>query len=511
MWAFLVARSDEEDGNVKKLLNNFLKEETLKKLITEPKMTWPLPIHTGAYTTLSSKGVIEKSSEGPWYLLIYLIIVIPISVCIVYLAIQDKNSKKKRKIKLKLIENIKNKNKNRKRKNVLALISLAFLIAIFFLASFFIYDIEESAAGNYGYESPFNKMGYYDASMWLVIFTVSGTEKGILPFNPYSEWILLVFNLLLKLGIPGIIGYYFYESLAEYWQDKPWLPKKPLAGHVVFIGWNKIYSPMVKIVVEKEKDFKFVIIAPDSPNLLEESDLPPRNVAVLSGYPQNPEILKKAYIDEAQRIYLVSPEGEDVNYLTSIPVYFETFLKKLSGKETPLLPPIFILDPEGKRKPVFERFVSEKTNILERPNYKRFIQSLFFGSGIYSFLTHWVKFSLQDKEKHANDELALSEIILGGEMPAKENGNPLFEKLRHARDALSFCNAYNDVDEALEQRGSTLVGISINYRKDTENDKIPPRWAYFSAPEVGDGGADKFDIEKAVLYIMNYELGRKIK
>lgn len=506
MRTFLVVRSDEKQENVEAFLDYFSGDKTFRETIAgsermevspgekPAQIKWPIPIHVGAYKTLSRHAVIKDTRRWKtWVLLIvYFSLVFFFIISVIGLAVQKKFPVKKQSGKSTMFK------KRPGRRNFIGSLCLLSLVLICICSFLFINIIEESASRTYGYESPFKNLSIPGVALWLFIFIISGTEQGIFPSTPYSMYILLSLNIILKVVTPTTIGIYVYQWLAELMQRKSGAPKKSSSGHVVFIGWNKNCSSLVNKVVEIDDKFKFVIITPDTTNPLEEPGLPSRNVGLVHGSPLDAETLKEACIDRAQRVYLVSPPEGKENYLTGLPVYFEKFLREKMEK----IPPIFILimDPETRGKPLYKKLESqfEKTRVLERPpEYKKLIRSLFFGSGIYSLLAHWVKSRFQKKKKRVNKELALSEVIIDRETSP-------FAELLKAKDNNEFIESYNNVDGKLEEKGSILVGISLKFKLKSDNKEED--WYYFSAPDKEDKEVYKFEeIEKAILYIMNWE------
>lgn len=550
MRTFLVVRSDEKQENVEAFLDYFSgdgkfletiagSERTRAARVEKPnhQVKWPIPIHVGAYNTLSRHAVIKDTRRWKtWVLLIgYFSLVLIFIILVVILAVQRKIPVKTQLGKSMMLK--KRLGSVSDRRNFFGLLCLVFLLLICACSFLFINIIEESASRTYGYESPFKNMSIPGVALWLFIFIISGTEQGIFPSTPYSMYILLSLNIVLKVVTPATIGIYVYQWLAELMQRKSGAPKKSSSGHVVFIGWNKICGSLVKKVVEIDAKFKFVIITPDNTNPLEEPGLPSRNVGLVQGSPLDAETLKKACIDRAQRVYLVPPHEGKENYLTGLPVYFEKFLEKLlNGKKLEQIPPIFILifDPKTRGKPVYKSLKFKKTTPLERPPaYDKLVRSLFFGSGIYPLFSHWVKSRFQKKKKSADKKLALSEVILDRKKLAsvekkwkidrqkRRKGDSPFAKLMDARNAKEFITAYNQADRTLKKQDSTLVGISLKYQLKQgvkQDNESGSGWVYFSAPvpdedKEKNGGVFKFEeiekIEKAVLYFMNYGGKRK--
>ncbi|UCH92234.1 MAG: hypothetical protein JSV88_18310, partial [Candidatus Aminicenantes bacterium] len=361
MRAFLVVRSDEKEENVEVLLDYFYKDKKFRETIAGAESTdsigriggvpiekpaqikWPMPIHMGAYKTLSREEVIEDTKPGRSWAFIYWVLFLLILVFWVILVFMEKmiegiqkGTSTTRKKSLHLMY---------KRRNIIAAISVVLLVVIFICSPCFINDIEVSASRVYGYESPFNNMEIPEVSGWLLIFTISGTEQGIFPSNPYSKTILFLLNIVLKVMTPLIIAFYAAQWVRNLIK-KPGLQKKGFSKHVVFIGWNKAYSSLIKKVVEVNETFKFVIITPDitNPNPLEDSDLPANKVGLVQGSPLDMETLKKACIDQAQCIYLVSSSCQKNNYLTWLPVSFDNFMTRLyNEKKLGSIPPIYIL------------------------------------------------------------------------------------------------------------------------------------------------------------------------
>lgn len=76
-----------------------------------------------------------------------------------------------------------------------------------------------------------------------------------------------------------------------------------------------------------------------------------------------------------------------------------------------------------------------------------------------------------------------------------------FTKLLDAADNVAFLEAYNALDNFLENENIKLIGVSIKYKTDHQ-DKFSH--AFFSAPTKANtnGAILKFEIDEAILYLM---------
>lgn len=558
MKAFLVTRSDENKETVAALLAHLTRDDTFRKTMTtgettgkeEKKVTskWPLPIHVGAYDTLSREGVIKKGKQWQFQVWPSLIVVCLIILAIAFLIYPEWLTKKRTSLLIQDQAVMKRLGQFSKLKLVKVVGCLILVGMLFFSAAWFINGIEKTASGIYGYDSPFNNMGTWDTGMWLIIFVIVGTAQSIFPSDPNSQLIMLILNLTVKVVVPVIWGAYFYKMA----QKKSRYKKRNFSNHVVFIGWDDNYGPMIKKIVEAKKNFIFVIITNGVTESLEQLELPPKNVSLVYGSPWNEDVLKNANIENAKCVYVIPPpkkEGEaagengtGVESCAGLAVFLNKYLETMGcpKQNKSKCPVIYVLDREEKssldREEKFKTSLEEQgVELLKHPvEYKTLLRSLFFGNGVYSLLTHWVKQLFKKKpgkketrpnfymEEFWDKKSKLKKIGKKWGVPRKNRNtrDSPFKKLLIAQDNTSFIKAYRQVEDTIYEKGDVLMGVGVKCSDNIDQNRTGGNgdeessdkengdkegWYYFSAPKQDKSG--KFyrftNHKEAILFYTN--------
>lgn len=530
MRAFLVTRSDEKKATVETLLGYLAKDATFKKMIKKASpdtgedrdYRWPIPIHSGAYETLTREAVIEKNTRPSLLLIIFgvLVFIFLLQVLLVVRAEYSITRRKKENTRKGYVSTGAIRqlfNHFFGNKLFVAILSVISLILLYVLAAVFIDQIEEMASKIYGFKSPFNRMGIEEVLVWLFTHIFSGTPQGVFPSFPSSIMIFTLLNIALKLIAPTFVFVYLVQWFREYSRNKSGLKKRRLSNHVVFIGWDKTYNPVIKKVVEADEFSRFVIITPEASDHWAESDLPLQNIRLIFGSPLDKKVLEKASIKKSRAIYLISSSREKGNYPLGFPVAVEKFIfhnfrRKYLYRNFRSIR-IRTLVPEKNSK-IFEEIQDE---VPQAPGYGRMVRSLFFGSGIYPLLSYWVHSRLHKKTGNTDEPFLSEKPLDHKELPylekkwltraERKQGSTPFQRLLDTSSTADFIDAYTDLDKLFWDKQCILAGLSLEYSVTDNLNKTT--WEYFSMPREYENTQNEHlervsikSVKKAVLYIM---------